>query len=67
VTTFLDGRTGGKADTYVFAISGLSLIVTAITAPEGLTGLVRRIPTFGVASGSPATTGNAKVEPGGDA
>lgn len=65
VTTFLDGRTGGKADTYVFAISGLSLIVTAITAPEGLTGLARRIPTFGVASGAPATTGNAEAATGG--
>ena len=33
--------TGGDANTYVFAISGLALIVTAIAAPEGITGLVR--------------------------
>lgn len=31
----------GGADTYIFAISGLALIVTAIAAPEGITGLVR--------------------------
>ncbi len=30
-----------SAGDYVFAISGLALIVTAITAPEGITGLVR--------------------------
>jgi ABC-type branched-subunit amino acid transport system permease subunit len=40
LTTALGGGSG-EADTYVFAISGLALIVTAITAPEGLTGLVR--------------------------
>ena len=33
--------TGGDANTYVFAVSGLALIMTAITAPEGITGLVR--------------------------
>ena len=41
-TTVLDG--GQRAATrarYVFAISGLLLIVTAIAAPEGITGLVR--------------------------
>jgi len=41
LTTVLDERTDGAAGSYVFAISGLALIVTAITAPEGLTGLFR--------------------------
>lgn len=41
LTTALSSRTGGAADTYVFAISGIALIVTAIFAPEGITGLVR--------------------------
>ena len=40
-TAFMNDLTGGDANTYVFAISGLALIVTAITAPEGITGLVR--------------------------
>ena len=40
-TALSDHLTGGDANTYVFAISGLALIVTAITAPEGITGLVR--------------------------
>lgn len=40
-TAFVNDLTGGDANTYVFAISGLALIVTAITAPEGITGLVR--------------------------
>jgi branched-subunit amino acid ABC-type transport system permease component len=40
-TAFSNDLTGGNADTYVFAISGLALIVTAIAAPEGITGLVR--------------------------
>jgi branched-subunit amino acid ABC-type transport system permease component len=41
ITTLTSSRTGTDADTYVFAISGIALIVTAIFAPEGLTGLVR--------------------------
>ena len=32
---------GGDADTYVYALSGLALVVAAIAAPEGLTGVVR--------------------------
>lgn len=40
-TVVVDGGTGGGAGRYVFAISGLALIVTAITAPEGVTGLAR--------------------------
>lgn len=40
-TAFMNDLTGGDANTYVFAVSGLALIVTAITAPEGITGLVR--------------------------
>jgi branched-subunit amino acid ABC-type transport system permease component len=43
ITTFTSGGTGADADTYVFAISGIALIVTAIFAPEGLTGLVRNL------------------------
>ncbi|HRW38368.1 MAG: ABC transporter permease [Acidimicrobiales bacterium] len=41
VTTLLSSKGGGDADTYVFAISGIALILTAIFAPEGITGLVR--------------------------
>jgi branched-chain amino acid transport system permease protein len=41
-TAFMNDLSGGDANTYVFAISGLALIVTAITAPEGITGLVRK-------------------------
>ena len=33
----------GGADNYVFAISGLALIVTAIFAPAGITGVVRSV------------------------
>jgi ABC-type branched-subunit amino acid transport system permease subunit len=41
ITTFASSRSGGDADTYVFAISGVALILTSIFAPEGITGLVR--------------------------
>jgi branched-subunit amino acid ABC-type transport system permease component len=41
ITTFASSRSGGDADTYVFAISGIALILTSIFAPEGITGLVR--------------------------
>ena len=41
LTTFMNAQTSGVAGDYVFAISGLSLIITAILAPEGLTGLWR--------------------------
>ena len=40
-TALTSNLTGSAADEYVFAISGLALIVTAITAPEGITGLWR--------------------------
>jgi ABC-type branched-subunit amino acid transport system permease subunit len=42
VTTLMDGGGEGKASTYSYAVSGLGLIVVAIVAPEGLTGLARR-------------------------
>ena len=41
VTTLMDNVSGGSADDYVFAVSGLALIITAIVAPEGITGLWR--------------------------
>lgn len=41
VTTLASGSSGGSADEYMFAISGLALIVAAIAAPEGITGLWR--------------------------
>ena len=41
VTALLEGPTGGEADRYLFAISGVLLVVTVIVAPEGITGLVR--------------------------
>lgn len=37
-----DRMNGGGSDQYVFVISGLALILVAILAPEGITGLVRR-------------------------
>jgi ABC-type branched-subunit amino acid transport system permease subunit len=40
-TAVTNDLTGGDANPYVFALSGLALIVTAITAPEGMTGVVR--------------------------
>lgn len=42
VTTLSDRMNGGGSDQYVFVISGLALILVAILAPEGITGLVRR-------------------------
>jgi branched-chain amino acid transport system permease protein len=42
-TAFVNDLTGGDADTYVFALSGLALIVTAINAPEGITGVARSL------------------------
>lgn len=42
VTTLLDGGQEGKASTYSYAVSGLGLILVAILAPEGITGLVRK-------------------------
>jgi ABC-type branched-subunit amino acid transport system permease subunit len=42
LTTALDGGAEGTASRYTFAVSGLALIVAAITVPDGLTGVVRR-------------------------
>lgn len=41
ITALLEGPTGGDVDRYIFAISGVLLVVAAISAPEGITGLVR--------------------------
>jgi len=41
LTLLANGGTGGQAGTYVFALSGLGLIVMAIFAPDGITGAVR--------------------------
>lgn len=46
-TVSTDGWTGGDGGPYVFVMSGLALMVLAILAPEGITGLVARIPTIG--------------------
>jgi branched-subunit amino acid ABC-type transport system permease component len=43
LTTVIDRWTDGVAGRYVFAVSGLSLIVTAITAPDGITGQWRSL------------------------
>ena len=40
VTTELSG---GNVGEYVFATSGIALILTAIFAPDGLTGVARRV------------------------
>lgn len=40
-TALTSNLTGSSTDDYVFAISGVLLIVTAIMAPEGITGLWR--------------------------
>ncbi len=40
-TAAMNDLSGGDANPYVFAISGIALIVTAIAAPEGITGVVR--------------------------
>lgn len=40
-TTVLNGWTGGDAGQYVFATSGLVLMITTIVVPEGITGAVR--------------------------
>lgn len=42
VTTAMNQATDGGASRYVFAISGLALILTAVLAPQGLTGLWRQ-------------------------
>jgi branched-subunit amino acid ABC-type transport system permease component len=42
ITTLSSEMSGGDVQRYVFASSGIALIVTAIFAPDGLTGLARR-------------------------
>jgi ABC-type branched-subunit amino acid transport system permease subunit len=41
-TTAVDAATGGEAGEYVFALTGVALVVVAISAPDGVVGLVRR-------------------------
>jgi ABC-type branched-subunit amino acid transport system permease subunit len=41
-TAAVDAATGGSAGEYVFALTGVGLVVVAIAAPDGLVGLVRR-------------------------
>jgi branched-subunit amino acid ABC-type transport system permease component len=43
LTAAMDRATDGIAGRYVFAVSGLLLVVTAITAPDGITGQWRSI------------------------
>ncbi len=43
LTTVLDRSTDGQAGRYAYAVSGLALVVTAIVAPEGITGAARRL------------------------
>ena len=43
VTATADGWTGGDGGPYVFVMSGLALMVLAIVAPEGITGLAARL------------------------
>lgn len=40
--TALGGGSGGTADRYSFIISGIALVVVAVVAPEGITGVIRR-------------------------
>ncbi len=42
VTALSSDLSGGDANTYVFALSGVALILAAIFLPSGITGLVRR-------------------------
>lgn len=43
VTTAADKLNGGQSGDYIFAVTGLALIVVAVAAPDGLTGLGRRL------------------------
>lgn len=43
ITTALDDWSGGGTGDYVFATSGLMLIVTAIVLPDGITGAARAV------------------------
>ncbi len=60
LTTTVDGGSTGTASDYAFVVSGLGLIVMAILAPEGLTGLWRR-----QVSRLRGGTGPAPTSPGG--
>ena len=42
ITTLQSSWGGGEPSDYVYVTSGLALVVVAIVAPEGLTGLARR-------------------------
>jgi ABC-type branched-subunit amino acid transport system permease subunit len=59
VTTLSAELSGGDVDRYVFATSGIALILTAIFAPDGITGLLRRRPrrTADAVSGSGTDSG----------
>jgi len=43
-TVAMNDATGGSSGPYVFAISGLALMATTVLAPEGIAGLVGRLP-----------------------
>ena len=43
VTTALDNLGGGESGDYVFALTGIALVVVAVLAPDGLTGVARRL------------------------
>jgi branched-chain amino acid transport system permease protein len=40
LTVFTNGWVGGGSDDYVFAVGGLLLMVMAVVAPQGITGLI---------------------------
>jgi len=42
LTTALDSASGGNSGDYVFALTGLALVVMAVVAPDGITGGIRR-------------------------
>ena len=68
-TLLANGGTDGKAGTYVFAISGLGLIVMAIFAPDGITGAVRQGAqhlqrSLGIGAQPPQQTALAGAGPG---
>lgn len=65
VTAASRALSGGDANDYVYALSGLALIATAIVAPDGISGVVRtRLAALGArrsggAAAGPVTTGPA--------
>ena len=58
VTTLSTDLSGGEVGQYVFATSGIALILTAIFAPDGLTGLAHRA----VERLAPARTGDPAAD-----